>query len=350
MKTPVRLLLCCSLLTGVCACTPPADEVHPKKRSARTDNLKRYVPKAQELRALEQARSKPVVNGALLEPSVLKEFLTPLPGDRISAAVAAQREVLQQAVREAFSKRAAQKAAALIAQFGAEASASAQTAQTPEEFSARLDALKKQYDASISRLGEEEVARGWSKANAEQSRLSRKDLQQVFRSTSVSLEKDYGPLCAQKAQPVLRKAADDYWLVLSSIKHQEDLSGEFARVGAEADAALAQVAAQYGDPALSFSAEVQASLKSRAISAHQEVEKQFEKLYGKDAVLQVRDVFEGYLNGLEKLFSAPGRLAAGMEYLEALNAAYREKITALQVQLNEDLEQKLLAARTVRKH
>lgn len=348
MKTPIRLLVGLAVLSGLCACTPPEDEVHPKKRSSRTDNLKRYVPKAQELRALAVARSKPVVEGSLVDTDVLKEFVSKPSAERISAAVSAQRDALQNAVREAASRRAAQKVSALAARFEEDASSAVQNAQTPAEMALRLDKLKKQLSDALAQLGEEEKARGWERADAEQSRLSRKDLQTVFRTLSQDIEKEYGAVCAKKIQPVLRKAADDYWLALSSVKTREDRDVEFARVGKEADAAFVRTVEQFGDPALSFSADDLSALKTRAISAHQKVETQFEKLYGKEAVLQARVLFERYLNGLEKLASEPGRLAELSERLEALNASYREDVTSLQVKLNGELEQKLLAARMVR--
>ncbi len=349
MKTLLRPFVCFVVLSGLCAaCTPPEEDVHPKKRSSRSDNLKRYMPKAQELRALEQARSRPVVDGALLDAAALKEFLPKSPDTRISAAVSARRVALQNLVREEFARRASDKIASLISRFGAEASAAAQSAQTPQELAERMEELNARYTAALSAASQEETARGWSLPDKGQSRLSKRDLQAVFQRLSADLERDYGALCAKKAEPVLRKAADGYALVLSSVKTPEDLDAQFARVGAEADEAFARVSAEYGDPALTLTPENADALKARMISAHQQVEQSFEKLYGKDAVLQTRAFFERYLAGAEKLFAAPGRLSAATERLDALNAAYREEMTALQVKLNEDLEQKLLSARFVR--
>ena len=81
------------------------------------------------------------------------------------------------------------------------------------------------------------------------------------------------------------------------------------------------------------------------IAAHQEIEGQFEKLYGKEAVLQTRDIFEKYKNGADALVRQPGRLSHKLEQLDALGAAYREQMTALQVRLNGELERKAAAAR-----
>lgn len=349
MKTLLRPIVCFAVLAGLCAaCTPPEEEVYPKKRSSRSDNLKRYMPKAQELRALEQARSRPVVDGPLVDSAALKEFLSKSPDMRISAAVSAQRAALQNLVREEFARRASDKIASLISRFGAEAAVFAQSAQTPQELTSRMEELNARYSGALSSVLQEETARGWNLPDKVQSRLSKQDLQIVFQRLSAELERDYGALCAKKAEPVLRKAADGYALVLSSVKTPEDLDEQFSRVGAEADEAFARVAAEYGDVFLTLTPEQANALKARMISAHQQVEQSFEKLYGKDAVLQTRALFERYLTGADSLFATPGRLSAATERLDELNTAYREEMTALQVKLNEDLEQKLLAARSVR--
>lgn len=345
MKTLLGPLVCLTVLAGLCACTPPEEEVHPRKRSSRSDNLKRYMPKAQELRALEQARSKPVAAEPLLVSDVLKDFLPKSADTRISEAVSAQRASLKEAVRAAHARRAAGKISALAAKLGAEASSAIESVQTPEEMAAVAADLSARYARAFTEAGEEEIARGWAAADVRQSRLSRRELHIVFQNLAAGIERDYGALCAQKAMPVLQKAADDYGLVLSSVKTENDLAGEFARVGSEADASFAAAAAQYGDPALMLSPENIASLKAQIISAHQEIERAFEKLYGKEAVLQTREIFERYLNAAEKLFAAPGRLSECTEKLDGLNGLYREEMTALQVKLNEDLEQKLLAAK-----
>ncbi len=349
MKTLLRSLIGFTVLAGLCAaCTPPEEDVHPKKRSSRSDNLKRYMPMAQELRALAQARSKPVVDAPLLSAEALKEFLPQSPDTRISSAVAAQRVALANSVREEYARRASDKLAEILAHFKAEAVAGAKSAQTPQELAARVEELNARYAGLLAEVGKEESARGWTAADKGQSRLSKQDLQTVFKRLSAGVERDYGALCAKKTEPVLHKAADGYALVLSSVKTPEDMDAGFARVGKEADQAFAQICARYGDPALVLSPDAAAALKARMISAHQQVEQAFEKLYGKDAVLQTRGAFERYLAGAEKLLASPGRLSSAAERLEALNAAYREEMSALQVKLNEDLAQKLLAARTKR--
>lgn len=348
MKTLLGRLALFTVIAGLCGCTPPEEDIHPKKSSSRSYNLKRYIPKGQKLRALEQARSKPVVSEPLLPSEALREFIPKLPDTRISQAVASRQAALKEAVRASCARRAADKMSALAEQLGKEAAAAAESAQTPEEMQTRIAEVTARYIQSFAEVGETETAKGWTRANAEQGRLSVAELKNVFQELAVLLERDYGPLCARKAFPVLKKAADDYGLVLSSVKTEEDFEPQLARVGREADQALAQITARYGDPLLILSPEKVSVLTARMISAHQRVEQVFEKLYSKEAVLQTRDIFEKYLKGADKLFAEAGRLSEYSEKLDALNNAYREEMTSLQVKLNEELEQKLLLARQTR--
>lgn len=344
MKTSLLLV---PVLFSFCffACTPPEEDVHPKRRSSRADNLQRYMTKAQEVRALAQARSKPLVSGPLLPADALKESLPKTQDRRVSEQIFAQKNALQTSVREAAARRAGEKASAILNKFRDEAVQAARSSRSPQELSAKLNDLNAQYSKKLADFTQEEETLTWSRPDAEQSRFSRQVLKDGSRRLREGIARDYGPLCAQKAEPVLQKAADDYWLALSSVPTPEDAERELARVGDEADAAFASVVQAYGDPLVSFSETDAASLRARLIAAHQEIEAQFEKLYGKEAVLQTRDIFEKYKNGADALARQPGRLSQKQEQLDRLGAAYREEMTALQVRLNGELERKAAAAR-----
>ena len=85
------VILACSLT----ACTPQEEDVHPKRRSSRTENLKRYMPKAQELRAQVQLRAKSIVNGPLLTAEDVKPFIHNNPQVLLSSYLQAQQQALQ---------------------------------------------------------------------------------------------------------------------------------------------------------------------------------------------------------------------------------------------------------------
>ena len=346
MKTS-RFLIALLVCFGFVACTPPEDEVHPKRRSARADNLQRYMNKAQHHRAMAQARSKAIVQGPLVDADVLKEFLPQMPDLRISSQIFAQKNALQNEVRQAHARRAAQETGELLAQFREEAMAAALTAQTPQELATKLDETTALYSQKIAAFSKNQQAASWALPDEEQSLLSRQTLQDAVDGLTEGIERDYGSVCAQKAQPVLHKAADDYWLALSSVSDPQEMEQELTRVGDEADEAFRGVVAAYGDPVVAVSDEQAASLRARLIAAHQQIENQFDKLYGKEAVLKTRDIFERYKDAADQIVRRAARLSQMQNELNQAGETYRKEMAALQVALNESLERRAAEVRGI---
>ena len=346
MKTS-RFLIALLVCFGFFACTPPEEEVHPKRRSARADNLQRYMNKAQHHRALAQARAKAIVKGPLVEGNALKEFLPKMPDLRISSQIFAQKNALQNEVRQAHARRAAQKAGELLAQFREEAMAAALAAQTPQELATKLDETTALYAQKIAAFSKNQQAASWALPDEEQSLLSRQTLQDAVDGLTEGSERDYGSACAQKAQPVLHKAADDYWLALSSVSDPQEMEQELTRVGNEADDAFRSIVAEYGDPVITVSDEEAASLRARLIAAHQEIENQFDKLYGKEAVLKTRDIFERYRDEADQIVRRAARLSQMQNDLNKAGEKYRKEMTELQVHLNENLERRAAEVRGI---
>ncbi len=336
MKTP--LVLACLVCLGVCACTPPEEDVYPKRRSARADNLERYMHKARKFRALAQARSKPVVQDGLVQADVLKELVPPVQDVRLSTLVFAQKNALESSVRENFAKQTADETAALLAQFRDEAVQAALDAHTPQDFAAKLDEQTAAYAQKLADFSAKQKTLSWAAPDAAQRRASKQALQEAAAKMLDGISHDYGAACAQKMEPVLHKMADDYALALSMVQDRDALQRELKRVGEEADQAFDAVAAEFGDPIVALSEQQAISLRAKLIAAHQEVEKQFEQLYGKEAVLRTRDIFEKYRDAANALVRKPARLSQMQADLARAGEEYRREMAALQVQLNEKLE------------
>ena len=336
MKIPLAL----ALVFGFFAvgCTPAEEEVHPKRRSARADNLQRYVHKTHQFRALALARSKPIVQEGGLSPEVLKELVPPAQDTRLSALVFAQKNALENAVREHFASQAADETASLLTQFRDEAVALVQAAPNPQQLAADLNAKTAEYSQKLAAFAEEQGASSWAVPAAEERFSSKQQLQSSVAENLQEIEQDYGPLCAQKAGPVLQKMVDEYALALSSGQEQDALQRELSRVGNDADKAFASVVAEYGDPVIALSEGQASALRARLIEMHQQVEKEFENLYGKEAVLRTRDIFEKYKSTADRLVRMPARLSRMQESLLHAGEKYRQEMTALQARLNEELE------------
>ena len=132
MKKNSFLFLLLFALGALVSCTPPEEEVHPKRPSQRSANLKHYVSKAQNLRAQALARSKPLVSKPLLSADVFAK-LHLQEDSRLSAFLTDYQKKLSASVRAASAARVADKAGKLLTKFRNEVVAAAKEAQTPQE-------------------------------------------------------------------------------------------------------------------------------------------------------------------------------------------------------------------------
>lgn len=342
--SPFFLMVLLVTLFTLNACTPSEEDVHPKRRSSRSENLKRYMPRAQELRAQAQLRAKSIVNGPLLGGDELKNFIPKTTPINLSSYLLAQQQALQEMIRSSASQEAVEEVSKLLAGLEKETLEAVASADSAPDLAQQLRNFADRYSRELTALAENVKQDSWTVPSAQQSRQARVDLQKSGEELFSQIKELYGNTCAQKARPVLAKVGDDYWLALSSIKNPEEFKQTLTQTGQEANAALEKIIEAYGDPKVSLSEDNTAALRARLIEAHQGIEQQFEKLYSKEAVLKTRDIFESYLEGTDHLFQTPGRLSEKMASFEALGSTYRQKITALQVQLNDELEQKIATA------
>ncbi len=341
MKTfPAMLALGVGLGFFVAGCTPSEEEMHPRRRSVRADNLRRYLAKAHRFQALAQARSTPLVQGPLLPRNTLRDFLPRETDTRVSAQIAAQQQQLQALVRQAAARRAADETAALLSQYRQDAVQSALQAQTPQELATQLTEKNALYTQKISDFSHQKLQENWLLPNEKQSRFSQRRLKRAFLSLAEAVGREYGAECALHTEPFLQKTADDYLQVLSSAQNAQQLQDGLTRLGDEADRTFSALKAQYEDPLLALSPQQAASLRVRLIEAQQETENLFQKLYGKSAVLQTRDIFEKYKNQADAIVRVPARFSRMQAQLNRAGELYRQEMTQLQVRLNRNLERR----------
>ena len=344
MKTPQFYVLVIATLTlGMVACTPAEEDIHPKRRSSRSENLKRYVPKAQELRAQVQSRGKSIVNGPLLHSEQLESYISKMPETDISTFLKEHQRQLTESVRAVAAKQAATNTAKRLDEIRDEVISAAESADSPQNLAVQLKQFADQYRQALNTLAENVQQETWTVPTAEQSRAAHEELQISGEDFLTQLEDSFGNLCAQKARPVLAKAGDDYWLALSSIKQPEELQQALEKTGREADESLRETIKKYGDPKVSLTEQDIATLRAKLIEGHHAVEQQLEKLYGKQAVLKSRELFEPYLSGVDTVLKTEGRLSEKTAKLDELGNDYRQQVTALQVALNDELEKKISA-------
>ena len=342
----IQQLTLAGLIAVACcltACAPSEEDVQPKRRSSRDENLKRYMSKAQELRAQAQLRAKPIVSGPLLTGQDVKAVLPAVAKDTVLTYLQAQHQSLEDAVRAAAAKKAAESTTAVLGALDQEAAQAVSAAPSTQEAAAKLQEFSEKYSQALAKLAEEIKNESWATPSATQSQEARENLQKKEQDLLTQIKEDYGPSCADKVKPVLAKVGDEYWLALSSVKNPEEFNQTLAQISKDADERFEKTLTLYGDPKVDLPEEQAALLRSQLIANHQQTEQQFEKLYGKEAVLKSRAIFETYLKETDQLWTKKQRLSEMTARLEELGAAYRQQITALQVKLNDELEQKTLS-------
>lgn len=336
----IFLLLACAMIS----CTPPEEDVHPKRPSQRSANLKRYVSKAQSIRAQALARSKPLVTSPLLTEHDWTPFLPTKADGRISSLLLAHEQELAGLVRAASAKRMADKAEQLLNDFKKEVVSATYAAQNTEELKEKIASLSEAYTLSLNNLTNEEIL-AWTLPEKKVLDTSKKMLDDSSKKLYNDILRDYGLLCAQKSVPILNKAGDDSYLVFSSAPTSEDIEKELHRVAQEADSSFNEVVKKYGNPSIHFTQADITALLQQTSTRYAELEKQVEKLYGEQASAQTKKIFETYQLGLNKILEAPSRLSTKQEQLEGLEGQFREQMTALQVRLNNDFERRAIAKR-----
>ncbi len=343
IKTFSLFLICLTSYLLV-ACTPPEEEVHPKRPSARNENLKRYMTKALALRAQVQLRTKPIVSGPLLTANDLKAFIPSLQPQAVSSYLSTQQQALQKVIQTETSHKIAQNAATRLDTLKQDLTTALEAAQSPQEMTEQFKNFEQRYVKELMDLANQVQQESWDIPTAQQSRTARENLKKAGQEFLKNITTDYGETCAKKIYPVLEKAGDDYWLTLSSLKNSEEIEQALHTIGQEADQSFEKIITEYGDPMITLSPEQVASLRAHLIEEHQQVEQTFEKLYGKEAVLKTRDIFEPYLLNVDKTLQQTGRLSHQTTQLEEFGEKYRQQITQLQVQLNDELEKKLVTS------
>ena len=333
MKTN-RFLLCCGCVLGLAACSP----VEPSTSAHAVEEEPAAVQEAAPAPLPAQLRS--IVSERLLSPDVLKEFVS-LPEEmRISTLFqASPHAATHSANRTAHIQRVLHHTKTTLKNLRRDMILSLHEASSSQEAARVLQASAQKYQAAFEALAQEENKTSWEETPVSTTGyISPRELQTKTEQFLANIEQAYGPTCAQKLTPVVHKTVDDYRLILASSQKQDVIAQALQQTGQEADLALHKTLKQYADPMLSLSEQDISNVRARAIEAHQRIEKQFEKLYGKQAVLQTRPLFDPYLNGLEHLLHTPQRLSEKQQALEKLGDTYRQAMTAFQTRLNEEAE------------
>jgi len=106
------------------------------------------------------------------------------------------------------------------------------------------------------------------------------------------------------------------------------------QIASQAEEQILQINAAHADPVGVVEEEKITSLRAEMITTHQTLESYVEPLYGKEAVLQMRKVFNDVLEKTGRTLREKQRLSQKKQILEGLNAAYRQQMLELQKNWN----------------
>lgn len=323
------------------ACSPSAPEEETvSPRPTREENVERYLAKAKQNSLTAQQRRKPIaqkppVNVAQIKAQPDEMFFPTLP-----AEMAAVKANLEKRIRLEYGENAAAQAGAIILEYHQAASSAAKNAQNPAEMAAALRQLDEQYQDKLNAFLDKQEALRWVPPTQKQLKAARAEMEAKNTAMLDSIKNLYGDNCAEKAQPVLREALEAYMQVFSTAKDGAEMDRRSQAAVQKYNKQLADIVARYGDPKGAMSEEDLQAMRSEMIAAYLEVERKFERLYGKEAVLEIRPFFNQILKNAAIVGAADTRQSYKREELARLNKIYQQQLASMQKKFNERLKQK----------
>ena len=321
-----------------CGGKAPADEKTVSVRPTRQANVAHYMEKAKQNNLRAQERRKPLDIKNPVDTATLNVALAPEEIPDLPAKMQAVKTNLERRVRQAYGEEAAARAGALIMAYHQAATQAAKTADSPAQLAEKLKELDGSYQQKLNAFLQKEAMNGWFPPSQKQLADARAEMAAKNKAMQEEIRNMYGSACAAQAAPVLNKALEDYLTALSASKTVEEMEKRVGQVSVEADVALRQVVAKYGDPKVAMSEDELQAMRAEMIAAYQEAETRFEYLYGKEAVLELRPFFNQILKNAAAVGAANTRLSYKKEELARLNAIYRQKLAAMQHNFNARLK------------
>lgn len=333
--------LCVPVLLVLAACSPaPQEEEAVSARPTREENVARYLAKAKQNGRLAQERRRPIKAPAPVNVAEIKTHPDEMFFPALPAEMAAVKANLERRVRQEYGETAAAQAGAIIMEYHEAAQAAAKKAHSPAEMAAALRELDQQYEQKLNVFLDDQAALKWVPPTQKQLKIARAEMDAKNKEMLKNIADLYGPVCAEKAAPVLNEAVENCMQVFNTAKDGPDMQKRSREAVEQSDAKLAAVVARYGDPKGPMSEEDLQAMRAEMIAAYQEVEKKFNRLYGKEAVLEIRPFFNQILKNAAAVGAADTRQSYKREELARLNKIYQQQLADMQKRFNARIKQK----------
>lgn len=329
------LFFCCGALLCA-ACGRPEDESPSKFQ--RQANIEKYVQKAKAAGQLSQEREKPLPVEDLADLSQLTNHTQEVDFSFLTQTFDRNRRSLEKRLAETYGEQVSAQLSALMEQHRALAAQAAKEAQSPADLAGRLNTLLAAQNQELQDFITRQTAQ--TRLRPAQTLLDRAEerLNRRCEDFLSRIQFYYGNEAAKRCRPVLDKAVQDYVYAMASAPTAAELDAKLAQTEAEAETQMKEITAQSGDPLGITPENVITALRADMITAHQRLEERVEKLYGKEAVLASRKVFNRLLDESGRALRENARLSQKKSTLAHLNGHYRQSMLALQSQWNAGLE------------
>lgn len=331
MNKAALALFCAGTLLAA-ACTKPEDESPSKFQ--RQANIEKYARKAQDIGRLTQLRKEPLPVQTAADPARVTNTPYPLDLAPLTQSFERNRLALHRRLLQTYAEQVRLQVEALYQQWQTQAAEQARAAQSPADLAQRLEALWPRQQTQLQQFtkNQRELNRLQPDASAlarAQERLARRGEELL---SGVALY--YGDEAARLIRPVLEKNLQAYLSLQSQATTEAEVDARLAQSLIDMEKQLRQIVQQSGDPLGQTPPEVVSGLRTDLISAQQQLEKYIEPLYGKDAVLAARKVFNRFLEEYLKCWQENARLSQKRRTTQYLNEQYKQTLAALQQQWN----------------
>lgn len=321
--------VCCAVLVS---CQRPAEE--SKAKFPRKANIERYVQKAKDASRLAEDRKKELPVENIVDISVLSNTKQEIKLDFLTHLFEKNKLTLETRLLETHKQKISDQLSELISKNILQSQQAISDASTTTEISEKLNQVlatqEKEFKDFI------ELQKSVERLTPDQGLLDNAKAYLSYQTEQyvAQIAQEYGAESAELMKPVFEKAVQDYVYAMASASNQESLQQKITEIVQQAQTQLQDINATHADPLASTEEEKITSLRAEMITIHQNLESYVESLYGKEAVLQTRKIFNEILDETGDTLRQNSRLSQKKQILENLNTSYRQKILDLQKKWN----------------
>ena len=333
MKKILFFVLCISV--SLAACVKPEEGASVEEK--RQEKIKKYLSRAKEVNELDARRLKVLDVPNPLDISHILNKGQSIRINSLKKSFEENADHIQEYLQQHYTDKITEDVTKLFEQYKQQARQAAQTAVSPWDLGAKLTSLKMSHDKEIDEFISKQTAMARLQPDEKLVEQTRDHLLQRCDAIMERIQRYYGNDTAATCQPILDQAVYDYTKALTGPSNEQELKTEIDNIIGKTQSKLDEILSASNDPMGVTSEETQKTIRHEMILAHQDFEKEIETLYGKNAVLQAREVFNHLLAETQKVMQTNMYLSHKKTLLEYLNTDYRKKILALQTQWNEEL-------------